>query len=143
MLKSRVSIIGIVDLRKIETGLAWFTLGSLVVYFPLETWASLKDGLWHPFYLVDLIAMVLLGWGAVRSLRARPLCAPGVLCAGYAWSAANGWRATFGRMFELLRGEALDHGWAEMLFVSIGTGIGLACLVLSLFLVVRSSSGRE
>lgn len=57
------------DLRRAETGLAWFTLGVLVIYFPVETWASLPHGLWSPFYIVDLIAMALLLWGAFRSLR--------------------------------------------------------------------------
>jgi hypothetical protein len=46
-------------------------------------------------------------------------------------------------MFELLRGETLDHGAAEMWFVSIGTAIGMACLILSLYLVVKSSPARE
>jgi hypothetical protein len=137
--RGQVSIGGIVGLRKIETGLAWFTVGALVVYFPVETWVSWKDGLWNPFYVVDLIAMLLLGWGAVRSLRARPGSAPSVLCAAFAWSAANGWRATFGRMFELLEGATLDNGAVEMWFVSIGTAIALACLILSLYLVVRSN----
>ena len=131
------------DLRKIETGLAWFTLGLLVIYFPIETWASFPEGLRNPFYIVDLIAMILLFWGAVRSLRARPTSSPAILCAAYAWSVANGWRATFGRMFEILRGETLDHGAAEMWFVSIGTAIGMACLILSLYLVVKSSPTRK
>lgn len=129
-------------LRKIETGLAWFTLGALVIYFPVETYVSLPDGLWNPFYIVDLIAMILLFWGAMRSLRARPDRSPAVLCAAYAWSVANGWRATFGRMFELLEGRSLDHGATEMWAVAIATAIGLGCLILSLYLVVRSSSGR-
>ena len=84
--------------------------------------------------------MALLGWGAVRSLRARPESSPAVLCAGYAWSAANGWRATFGRMFELLEGGTLDHGVAEMCFVAGGTAVGLVCLGVSLYLVVRSKA---
>lgn len=133
-------------LRKIETGLAWFTLGALVIYFPVETWASLRQdlgGLWNPFYLVDLIAMILLFWGAMRSLRARPHRSPAVLCAAYAWSVANGWRATFGRMFEILEGGKLDQGAAEMWVVSIATAMGLACLILSLYLVVRSTPARE
>jgi len=134
---------GIVSLRKIETILAWFTLGALAVYFPLETWVSLPAGLWNPFYLVDLIAMMLLLWGAVRSLRARPDRSPAVLCAAYAWTTANGWRATFGRMFELLEGRTLDHGAAEMWAVSIATAIGMVCLILSLFLVSRSPSAGE
>jgi hypothetical protein len=131
------------DLRKAETGLAWFTLGVLVIYFPVETWASLPHGLWSPFYIVDLIAMGLLFWGAVRSLRARPERSPAILCAAYAWTVANGWRATFGRMFELSGGGTLDHGPAEMYAVSIATGIALTCLILSVYLVVRSSNDRE
>ncbi len=131
------------DLRKTETGLAWFTLGALVVYFPVETYVSVPEGLWNPFYIVDLIAMALLFWGAMRSLRARPDRSPAVLCAAYAWSVANGWRATFGRMFELLEGGKLDYGAAEMCAVAIATAVGLACLALSFFLVVRSSPARE
>lgn len=131
------------DLRKTETGLAWFTLGALVVYFPVETYVSVPEGLWNPFYIVDLIAMALLFWGAMRSLRARPDRSPAVLCAAYAWSVANGWRATFGRMFELLEGGKLDYGAAEMCAIAIATAVGLACLALSFFLVVRSSPARE
>jgi hypothetical protein len=131
------------DLRKAETGLAWFTLGVLVIYFPVETWASLPHGLWSPFYIVDLIAMGLLFWGAVRSLRARPERSPAILCAAYAWTVANGWRATFGRMYELAGGGTLDHGPAEMYAVSIATAIALTCLILSVYLVVRSSNDRE
>ncbi len=126
-------------LRQVETGLAWFTLGSLVIYVPVETYVSLPEGLWSPFYIVDLIAMILLFWGAVRSLRARPASSPGVLCAAYAWAAANGWRATFGRMYEILEGGKLDHGATEMWAVAIATAVALACLGLSLFLVVRST----
>ena len=129
-------------LRQVETGLAWFTLGALVIYVPVETWASLPEGLWNPFYLVDLIAMILLFWGVMRSLRARPASSPGVLCAAYAWSSANGWRATFGRLYEILRGGELDHGVVELWAVGIATTIGLLCLALSLFLVVRSSPPR-
>lgn len=125
--------------RKVETGLAWFTLGALVVYFPVETYVSLPEGLWNPFYLVDLIAMILLFWGATRSLRARPDQSPAVLCAAYAWSVANGWRATLGRTFEILEGGNLDYGATEMCAVAIATAIGLGCLVLSFFLVVRST----
>ena len=127
------------NLRQIETGLAWFTIGALVIYFPVETWASLPDGLWNPFYIVDLIAMILLFWGAMRSLRARPASSPAILCAAYAWAGANGWRATFGRIFEVLRGGELDHGVGELWAVGIATAIGLLCLALSLYLVVRST----
>ena len=131
------------DMRKIETGLAWFTLGAVAVYFPVETWASWTDGLYHPFYLVDVIAMGLLLWGAIRSLRARPERSPAVLAAAYAWTVANGWRATFSRAFELLLGGTLDHGPGEMYAVSIATATALVCLILSLYLVVRTTTVRD
>ena len=131
------------SLRRIETGLAYFTLGALVVYVPVETYVSLPEGLWNPFYIVDVIAMILMFWGALHSLRARPVRSPGLLCAAYAWASANGWRATFGRMFEILEGGKLDHGAVEMWAVAIGTGIGIGCLIISLFLVVRSSHSEE
>ena len=114
-------------------------VGSL---FSSRTYYSLPN-LWHPFYFIDLIAMALLFWGAIRSLRAKPERSPAVLCAAYAWTAANGWRAMFGRMFELLEGGKLDYGTTEMWAVAIATAIGLACLALSFFLVVRSSPAGE
>ena len=46
--------------RQIETGIAKFTVGFLVIYIPIETWTSLPYGLLNPFYLVDVVAMVLL-----------------------------------------------------------------------------------
>ena len=125
-------------LRQIETGLAYATLGLLVFYVPIETWASWPYGLWNPFYLVDVIAMAMLFVGAIHSLRARPRPAPGLLCAGIAWSAANGWRATFGRIVELGRGGSLDHGAAEMWTVSLATTLALVCLGLALYLVARA-----
>jgi hypothetical protein len=125
-------------LRQVETGLAYATLGLLVLYVPIETWASLPYGLFNPFYIVDVIAMALLFVGAIGSLRARPRAAPGLLCAGIAWSAANGWRATFGRIVELRGGGSLDHGAAEMWTVSLATMLALACLGLALYLVARA-----
>ena len=125
------------NLRTTETWLAYFTLGFLVFYFPIETWAS-RARLTSPFYIVDLIAMILLLLGAVRSLRARPRAEPGILCAAYAWSSANAWRATFGRVAEVLEGRELENGPAELWVVGGGTALLLGCLVLSLVLVVRA-----
>jgi hypothetical protein len=125
-------------LRDVETRLAQFTLGGLPIYVVLETWVSLPYGLWNPFYLVDLIAMILLFWGAMHSLRARPAPAPGLLCAAYAWTASNGWRATAGRVFEILEGGTLDYGAAELWAVSIGTALSLGLFGLTLSLVTRA-----
>ena len=85
--------------RSLETALARVTLGMLVVYIPGETWASLPDGLLNPYYIVDAIAMVLLLFGALHSLRARPRPAPGMLCGGTGGRPpmAGGPRSTDGR----------------------------------------------
>jgi hypothetical protein len=125
------------NLRTTETSVAYFTLGLLIVYVPVETWASWPR-LTSPFYIVDLIAMVLLLYGALRSLRAWPRPEPAVLCAAYGWSASNGWRATFGRVVEVSAGRALENGAAELWVVGGGALLMLGCFVLSLVLVVRA-----
>ena len=129
------------NLRRTETGLARFTLCGLVVYVPLETWASLPR-LWSPFYLVDLIGMVLLSMGVFQSLRARPASAPGLLCAGFAWTGANFWRAFWGRTAEVLGGGSLMYGTAELWVVGVGTAIVMGCLCLSVLLVIRTASSQ-
>lgn len=128
--------------RATEDRLANFTMVFLAIYGPLETWASWADGLLDPFYLVDFIGMVLLLWGAVHSRRAHPHSAPGLLAAGWGWTGANFWRATFGRVSALRAGEQLDHGAVEMCVVACGTAMALACLVLAVVLTVRADSSK-
>lgn len=131
------------NVGRIESGLARFTLGALVIYVPVETWASLPDGLWNPFYLVDLIAMVLLFVGALRSLRLRPASAPGILCAGYAWEGANFWRATFGRLLDVLKGGSLTYGIGELWVVGAATILVLGCFAATLLLVTQAERARN
>ena len=45
-----------------------FTLAFLIAYAPIETWYSMPE-LWDPFYLVDVIGIVLLILGMVRLRR--------------------------------------------------------------------------
>jgi hypothetical protein len=131
--------------RDSETRLARATLVALLFYFPVETWASWRHDYWllNPFYIIDLIAMGLLLHGASRSLHARPRSAPGALCAAYAWTAANGWRATWGRAFELRDGGQLDHGLMELWVVGGATVLSLLCLAWSFYLMVRADGVRE
>ena len=121
--------------RSVETVIARFTLGVLLVYAPLETWAS-WSGLTNPFYLVDVVGFALLLWGTLASLRARPDVAPGVLCAGYAWSAANGWRALALRIETLEQGGQVDVTLVWLLV--IGEIVALTGLALLLLLIVES-----
>jgi hypothetical protein len=130
------------DSRSIETVLARATLIALLLYFPVETWTSWRHDYWlfNPFYVIDLIAMLLLLYGAVRSLRARPRMAPGALCAAYAWTAANGWRATWGRAFELRDGGQLDYGSVELWVVGGATLLSLMCLASSFYLLIHAEN---
>ena len=130
------------DSRSVETTLAQITLVFLLVYVPVETYISWSDAysLLNPFYVVDLVAMVLLFYGSVRSLRARPRTAPGILCAAYGWASANGWRATWDRVFEVMEGGRLSYGTAELSAVGCATACGLACFALSLWLVAHGDS---
>jgi len=121
--------------RSVETLIARFTLALLLVYVPLETWAS-WPALSNPFYLVDAVGFALLLWGALASLRARPDVDPGVLCAGYAWSAANGWRALALRIETLQQGGEINVTLVWLLV--IGEVVALTGLALLLLLVVES-----
>ena len=120
--------------------LARFSLAALIVYFPIETWVSLPYGLWHPMYLVDFIAMCLLAFGGIYSLRSRPDPAPGPLCAAYGWASANAWRATAWRWIDVFEtgGEKLDRGMLEVWVVTVAAVLALGLFALSLVLVVRS-----
>lgn len=118
------------------TALVTFTIVILVIYAPLETWYSLP-ALWDPFYLVDFIAMVLLGWGVILCRRHATGSGLAVLAAGYGWMGANSWRALFGRVEAVAQGEVLRLGWAEMCFVICGTIAALAGLAWSLTLATR------
>ncbi len=121
--------------RSVESFLARFTLALLLVYVPLETWTS-WPALSNPFYLVDAVGFALLLWGALASLRARPDVDPGVLCAGYAWSAANGWRALALRIETLQQGGEINVTLVWLLV--IGEVVALTGLALLLLLVVES-----
>lgn len=127
------------DARRIETWIAKFTLGLLVIYIPIETWTSLPYGLLNPFYLVDLVAMVLLAWGAYSSLRSRPIPAPEMLCVAYAWATANAWRATFWRVDHIKKGGELDRGMTELWTLGIVTGLAIILFVVLIYLVVNKN----
>ncbi len=126
--------------RTSENYLANFTLVFVALYAPLETWFSWSYGLTSPFYMVDVIGMALLFWGAMHSRRARPRSAAGLLAAAWAWSGANFWRALFGRVQELRAGGQLDYGSAELCVVACSTAIALACLAWAAYLTARANS---
>jgi hypothetical protein len=124
--------------RQVETGLAYLSFAVLAIYAPIETIYSWSGGLGSPYYIIDVIAIVLIFTGALRSLRARPGTAPGLVTVGWAWAGANFWRATFDRIAELRRGGRLALGSLELGFVCGELVVALACLAVGVVLVVRS-----
>lgn len=119
------------------TPLITFTIVLLAIYVPIETLYSLP-ALWDPFYLVDFIGMILLGWGVVRCRRNPTPGNLAILAAGYAWEGANFWRALFGRVEAIAGGEQLRLGWAELCFVVCGTVAALIAMIWSLRLATTS-----
>ena len=132
--------------RTAETRLAKLTLWALAIFVPFETYASYVFAaigarfLIHPGYLHSVAGMVLLFVGAYHSLKARPRCAPGLLCASHAWWAATSWTSTQLRVQALSQGGQMRLGAGEFWFVIGGTALTFACFAVSLFLTYRSAA---
>ncbi len=71
--------------RTFETGLAWFSLVGAFVHFVLETLYHIAFGQFLPLLVVDYIAVGLLVYSGVLSLKVRPSSASGLL-----WPARGG-----------------------------------------------------
>jgi hypothetical protein len=125
--------------RRFETALAWFTCAFLAIYAPLETLVSWSYGLTSPYYLVDLVAMLVLAAGVVRSLRSRPRSSAALLTAGWGWAAANFWRATLDRFEATREGETLQFGPVELTLAYCITALAVVCFVVGIWLVSRSA----
>lgn len=124
--------------RRIETGLAYASIAALAIYAPVETIYSWAGGLLDPYYLIDVVAMVLIATGIVRSLRARPAGSPALLAVAWAWASANFWRATFDRVALAHRGSPLRAGSLELNYAIGQLVVALVLLAIAITLVVRS-----
>ena len=136
-------------MRTAETRLAKLTLWALAIFVPVETYASYVFAgsgarfLIHAGYLHSVAGMGLLFAGAWHSLKARPRCAPGLLCASHAWWAATSWTSTQNRVQVLSQGGQMGLGAGEFWFVAGGTALTFACFAVSLFLTYRvTAPGR-
>lgn len=118
--------------RKLETGLAWFSLIGAFVHFVLETLYHLKFGQFLPLLIVDYIAVGLLVYAGVLSLRVRPSSASGMLAGAWGFAACLAYIACFVFLQRYLQG----HG---PLFMVVVLGMALvatfAAFLLSLLLV--------
>jgi len=129
--------------RRLETRIAYCTLGVLVVYVPAETWATWPH-LTSPNYVVDVIAMLLLGCGAAYSLRRRPFPAIAPLAAAWGWSACLAWRSYFTRKITRERGIEVypEPRWFETA-VGCALIVALCFFLVTLFLAYRTPREQE
>jgi hypothetical protein len=106
-----------------DRALALLAICFLVVSVSVETvysWRSLGDA----YYLIKVVGWFLLGWGAVR-LRAKHNSGLALSAAGWAWMAANFWRAVADRLTRIGADETLRLGSVELAFAG-------SCLIVCL-----------
>jgi hypothetical protein len=98
----------------------------LAVSVPVETVYSWRNGLSDPYYLVKVAGWVLLMKGVIDARRRHAHAAVAFLVAGWAWLAANFWRALADRVTDMTAGQSLRLGSIELWFAG---GCLLVCLV--------------
>jgi hypothetical protein len=93
------------EYRKFETGLAWFSLVGAFVHFVLETLYHVTFGQFLPLLIVDYIAVGLLVYAGVLSLRVRPLSASGLLAGAWGFATCLAYIACFVLLERYLQGQ--------------------------------------
>ena len=122
------------------------TFAWLAVYIPLETYVTLDiagpRGLLYASYVLNVVGMATMLWGAVTTWRRRP-AGSAVLAVGWSWTAATFWRATSDRYWWAANGNTLYAGPAELWVAPLLTALAVACLVASLVLVFREAAAFD
>ena len=111
-------------------GLAILAISFLVISVSVETvysWQSLGGA----YYLVKVAGWALLAWGLART-RAGDRVGLIFLASGWAWLAANFWRAVADRVHDLAAGESLRLGAVELIFAGSCLAVCIGGLTWSL-----------
>ena len=118
--------------RRIETGLAWFSIAGACLHFALETLYHLKFGQYLPFLIVDYIAVTLLISSAVSSLLVRPASGSGLLAGAWGFSSCLAYMAFFGFLQSYLQGH---ESLVTMIILGAALSAAFLAFILSLLLV--------
>jgi hypothetical protein len=116
--------------RPLETGLAWFSLLGAFVHFVLETLYHVAYGQFLPFLLVDYIAVGLLLYAGVLSLKVRPASAAGLLAGAWGFAACLAYVACFVFLEQYLQGQG-------PLFMVVILAVALAAAFVAFALSLR------
>ena len=110
---------------------------SLLLYLPVETYVSASGtGILRLSYLVDLVGMGLLGAGVVALWRVRPF-AGALTATGWAWTAANVWRATMERYHAIDQGRTVFLGFFTVWIGSAVTVFAIVAIGVALWVAAR------
>jgi hypothetical protein len=128
----------LMNYRRIETGLAWFSVAGACLHFTLETLYHVKFGQSLPFLIVDYIAVALLISSAVSSLRMRPASSAGWLAGAWGFAACLAYMAFFAFVQRHQQGQG-----PLLMVVILGVALSAAFLAfaLSLLLVKAANKG--
>lgn len=128
--------------ERLADGLTKFTFVWLIVYAPLETFVTWSiagvGGFLYSSYILDVVGMGLMLWGAVRTRRGSP-AGSAVLAVGWSWTAATFWRATSDRFWWVSLGHELYAGPMELWLAPALTAVAVAALAASMVLVFRQA----
>jgi hypothetical protein len=119
------------DYRKLETGLARLSLVGAFVHFALETLYHVTFGQFLPLLLVDYIAVGLLVYAGVLSLRVRPSSASGLLAGAWGFAACLAYIACFVFLQQYLQGQG-----PLFMVVVLGLALVAAFVAFSLSLLL-------
>ena len=116
------------------------TFAWLAVYVPLETYLTWSiagvRGFIHSSYILNVVGMSLMFWGAVWTRKRTP-AGPALLAIGWSWTAATFWRATSDRFWWVSLGHPLYAGPIELWLAPALTALAVGGLVASMVLVFR------
>jgi hypothetical protein len=128
----------IMNYRKIETSLAWFSIAGACLHFALETLYHFKFGQFLPFLIVDYIAVALLISSAVSSLRARPASSSGFLAGAWGFASCLAYTAFFAFVQLYLQGLGPMF---MVLILGVALSAAFLAFALSLLLVKTTHKG--
>jgi hypothetical protein len=101
----------------------------------LDRWAR---GLLHPAYIMDVVGMGLMLWGARAALK-RQTVAPAILAVAWSWTAATMWRATVDRFWYASLGRELYAGRVELWLAPVITVLAVLPMIASLAVVLKQA----
>ena len=133
------------EYRKFETGLAWFSLVGAFVHFVLETLYHVTFGQFLPLLIVDYIAVGLLVYAGVLSLRVRPSSASGLLAGAWGFAACLAYIACFVFLERYLQGQGplFMVVVLEVAVVAVFVAFALSLLLVKVAMKDASATGGE